>query len=149
MGGPKWYNKETGHTDNKYEPANANAVVTVNGVKGTLLKRKDDASGAHSNLPAYSKTSDMYFRYGTDGKTVAQGSLYIGQKKVCDFDWGHTHRNNDGTLFPKGTVHVHMYGSGMKGTRVRINNGDARKMTSSEIAKYGPIIKRFNPNAKF
>lgn len=149
MGGPKWYRKEVGHTDNQYEPANASASVTINDVKGTLLKRKEDPTGAHSNLPAYSKTSDMYFRYGTDGKTVVQGSLYIGQKKVLDFDWGHPHRNNDGTKFLKGIVHVHTYGLGTDGSRIRVNHGDARKMTPSEIAKYGPIIKHFNPKVKF
>lgn len=147
MGGPKWYHKVAGHTDNKHVPVGDK--VTVNGVTGEILRNIDDPDGSHSRMPSYSGESDMYFRLDSDGKTVIQGTLYIGHKKICDFDWGHEHKNTDGKKFPKGVVHVQFYEADSNGNRVRANNGDARYMNNGEMKKYGPIIRYFNPDAKF
>lgn len=129
--------------------------VTINGVTGRMLEKKDAFKSKHADLPAYAKTSDIYFAKGADGKAT-QAKLYSKDKKmVLDFDWNHAHTNPDGTHFPKGTIHVQEY----KVTRVKKNgkwvdkffrlSKKARRMSASEIAKYGPIIHYFNPNVKF
>ena len=151
MGGAKWYNKLPGHTDNQYR-REENSRITINGVTAEVLIKNSDASnGNHSNNPSYSNTSDMYFHYGKNGKEVVQGSLYIGRKKICDFDWSHEHINKgDGRHFPPGVVHVQFYtdsGDG-SGNRVRKNNGEARYMNNAECIKYGPIIRHFNSKVK-
>ena len=151
MGGPKWYRKEAGHTENKYSHVEGSRV-TINGVTGEIIIRNSDPTkGNHSNNPAYSNTCDMYFHYGKSGKEVVQASLYIGRKKICDFDWSHEHRNvGDGRRFSPGVVHVQFYedkGDG-SGERVRKNNGDARYMNNAECKKFGPIIHHFNPDVK-
>ena len=65
-----------------------------------------------------------------------------------DLDWNHSHTNSDGTVFQKGTIHVQVYIVGKNGKPQRLSD-NARLMTDAEIAKYGPIIKYFNPNVKF
>lgn len=147
MGGPKWYHGVPGYTDNKHVPVGTK--VTINGVTGEILRNVNDPDGSHSSMPSYSGESDIYFRLGKDGTTIVQGTLYIGHKKICDFDWGHNHRNTDGKTFKEGVVHVQFYESDADGNRVRANNGDARYMNNGEMTKYGPIIKYINPNAKF
>lgn len=129
--------------------------VTINGVTGRILEKKETFKSKHADLPAYSKTSDMYFAPGPDGKAT-QGKLYSKDKKMMlDFDWDHSHTNPDGTHFPKGTVHVQEY----KVTKVKKKgkwvdsftrlSKKARHMTESEIKRYGPIIHHFNPDVKF
>lgn len=153
MGNAKWYNKEPGHEANQYHQIGE--TVTINGVRGHIIANNDDPEGLHTSMPAYAGESDMYFRYrnfkeGETEKTVVQGTLYIGHKKICDFDWGHEHTNKgDGRVFQEGVVHVQFYGPGPNGSRIRINEGDARYMNNSEIKKYGPILKEFGKNIKF
>ena len=57
-------------------------AVTINGVKGHLIKRNED-SDTHTNLPFYANTSDVYFRQNKNG--VCQARVYIGQKLHLDF----------------------------------------------------------------
>lgn len=121
-----------------------------------MLEKKEAFKSKHADLPAYAKTSDIYFAPGPDGKAT-QAKLYSKDKKMMmDFDWNHAHTNPDGSHFPKGTIHVQEY----KVTRVKNKNGKwvdkftrlskkARPLTASEIRKYGPIILHFNPNVKF
>lgn len=130
--------------------------VTVNGVTGRMLGKKDASKSKHADLPAYAKTSDMYFAPGPNGMAT-QAKLYnIDKKMAFDFDWNHSHTNPDGTHFPKGTVHVQEY----KITRVKNPKGkwvdkftrlskQARRMTPAEIKRYGPILHHFNPELKF
>lgn len=120
-------------------------AVTVNGVKGHLIKKKGD-SDMHTNLPYYSNTSDVYFRQNKDG--VCQARVYVGQKKFLDFDWSHQHRNKDGRAFQKGVVHVQVWQENSDGTFTR-KSGDARMMSNAEMKKYGPLLKKFCPSVKF
>ena len=123
--------------------------VTINDVTGKMVEQKAFHNERHNTLPAYAKTSE-----GPDG-LASQCKVYSQDRKmVKDFDWDHTHINKDGSIFPKGTVHVQTYTI----TRVRGKDGKmhdkfvrgiARRMTASEIKKYGPIIKHFNPNVNF
>lgn len=120
---------------------------TVGDVKGEIVKRKDSSS-AHSNLPQYAVTSDMYFRENHSG--VCQGRVYLDHKVTIDFDWSHEHINigTDGRHFRKGVVHVQIWKQKSDGTFTRISNG-ARLMNNAEIKKYGPLIKAFCPDVKF
>ena len=118
---------------------------TVNGVKGHLIKKKGD-SDVHTNLPFYANSSDVYFRKNAEG--VCQARLYNGQKTFLDFDWSHTHKNSDGRIFEKGTVHVQIWKQNSDGTFVRLSK-DARAMNNHEMKKYGPLLKDFCPSVKF
>ena len=121
-------------------------AVTINGVKGHLIKRKGNKD-TYSNLPLYANTSDVYFRQNAKG--VCQARVYIGQKTYLDFDWSHTHTNKgNGHRFPAGTVHVQIWEQQKDGTFKRLSN-EARSMNNYEMKKYGPILKYFCPNVKF
>ncbi len=117
----------------------------VNGVKGTLIKKRGD-SDTHTNLPYYSNTSDVYFRKNANG--VCQARVYIGQKKYLDFDWSHDHRNStDGRIFHKGTVHVQVWKENKDGSFSRVSDA-ARSMSNAEMKRYGPLLKAFCPDIK-
>lgn len=134
--------------------------VTINGVTGKMIQDKYNPDGDHPHLPAYSGTSDIYFYPGKDG-LATQAKVYIGNKMVLDFDWDHQHCNKRGkevtAVFPKGTVHVQEYVSvkvkdpktGKMVDKFKRKSNNARRMTTQEIAKYGPIIHHFNPNVSF
>ena len=130
--------------------------VTVGGVTGRMIEKKDGFKTKNPSLPAYRKTSDIYFAPGENGY-ASQAKLFGANGKMClDFDWSHTHTNQDGTVFPKGTVHVQEYrvskirdpksGKLIDGFK-RVKK--ARRMTPAEIMKYGPILHHFNPDIKF
>lgn len=145
MGNQRDYLASGGFSQYLYEDVTPS--VTINGVTGKVIKSIDTKPGDHDRLPTYSNTSDIYFKLGEDG-LAAQAKVYDGRKMKLDFDWNHEHTNKDGTKFPKGTVHVQVYKVDIHGNWTRISK-DARLMTDAEIAKYGPIIKYFNPNVKF
>ena len=120
-------------------------AVTINGVKGHLIKKVGD-SDTHTNLPFYSHPSDVYFRQSTYG--VCQARVFVGQKPYLDFDWSHTHKNKgDGRKFDRGTVHVQVWKQNKDGTFTRLSD-DARSMSNHEMKKYGPILKYFCPTVK-
>lgn len=121
--------------------------ITVNGVKGTLIKKIGD-SDTHTNLPYYSNTSDLYFRQNKNG--VCQARVYIGNKKYLDLDWSHEHVNkgSDGRTFAKGVVHVQVWKENSDGSFSR-QSDKARSMNNAEMKKYGPLIKAFCPSVKF
>ncbi len=120
--------------------------ITVNGVKGTIIKQKG-ATDTHTNLPYYSNTSDVYFRRNAEG--VCQARVYIGQKKFLDLDWSHTHVNKstDGRVFKKGVVHVQVWKENSDGTFSR-KSDSARNMSNAEMKKYGALLKAFCPDLK-
>ena len=117
----------------------------VNGVKGTLIKKRGD-SDTHTNLPYFSNTSEVYFRKNANG--VCQARVYIGQKKYLDLDWSHDHRNStDGRIFHKGTVHVQVWKENKDGTFSRVSDA-ARSMSNAAMKRYGPLLKAFCPDIK-
>lgn len=122
-------------------------AVVVNGVKGRIVKSVFVEAGGHDSLPTYSNSSDIYFKQNEIG-VVIQAKVYRERKMILDFDWDHTHKNADGTMFEKGTIHVQSYMIKKDGSFKRLS-GKARRMTSAEIEKYGPIIRHFNSNVKF
>lgn len=119
----------------------------VNGIKGTLLKRRN-GSDTHSNLPEYANTSDVYFRQNKNG--VCQARVYSDGKMSIDFDWSHRHCNTstDGQVFERGIVHVQTWIIHKDGSKERMSE-NARPMSYYEIATYGPLIKAFCPDVKF
>jgi hypothetical protein len=145
MGNQKQYLESGGFS--KYLYADESPAVTINGVTGKMISLKTDPTGIHGGLPTYANTCDVYFRKGEDG-LASQAKIYKDRKTIMDFDWSHTHTNPDGTIFPKGTIHVQTYQVDSKGKLIRLSD-KARFMTEAEIKKYGPIIKYFNKNVKF
>lgn len=143
MGNQRQYNPGGGFSEYLY--VSKEESVVVNGVKGHVIEYADNAHRPNWDLPTYSNTSDVYFRRGENGEVV-QAKVYLSREMVLDFDWDHHHINvPSGENFPKGTIHVQSYKKDRNGRFVRLSN-EARRMTSSEKEKYGPIIKHFNPN---
>jgi len=119
-------------------------ITAENGVQGKIIDEYTINSKMkfHSSLPIYSNTSEVYFKKSDKGKhLVEQARVYIGRKAALDFDWGHTHGGH-----AKGVVHVHVWHQDSKGNWVRSSN--PRYMNNSEIARYGDLIKKANPNAR-
>ena len=153
MGNERAYH-EGGQLRN-YEYTTLSQRVTINGVTGKMIEKKSDFASKYKGLPAHSESSDIYFNPGDDGY-ADQAKLYKDHSMVLDFDWSHTHTNKgkNGETFEKGTIHIQEY----RMVRVRKNGKwvhefrrlkNARRMTPEEIAKYGPIIRHFNPYVKF
>lgn len=148
MGNQQDYIESGGFSQYLYKDHSGFGAKVVNGVRGKVVLDQRDPNGQHYSLPSYANTSDMYFKVAKNGEVV-QGRLYINRKSVLDFDWGHTHTNtSDGKTFPKGTIHVQEYSVGSNGKLIR-HSDSARLMTDTEIKKYGPLIKTYNPNVKF
>lgn len=144
-----------GRQFSSYEYTTVSQRVAINGVTGKMIEKKADFADPRNSLPAHSETSDVYFYPGRDG-LAEKGKIYKNHSMSMDIDWSHTHVNKgkDGEVFPKGTVHVQEYEmarvrKGGKWTHEFKRVKKARKMTQSEIEKYGPIIHHFNPTVKF
>lgn len=143
-----------------YRYTSLSVRVTINGVTGRMIADKSGVNVDHIYLPM--QKSDIYFYPGKDG-IATQAKLYSAdKKKQLDFDWNQIHKNKDRNgnateTFQEGVIHVQEYVS----TRYKDpkdkkwkdhfkrKSNNARPMTEAEIAKYGPIILKFNPNVKF
>ncbi len=147
MGNMKQMLSEGGFSSYLYNDHPNYAPVTINGITAKVVYKIDDPTKAQAGLPTYANKSDMYFKQGIEGNII-QAKLYDGRQQKLDFDWGHRHKNDDGTIFPKGVVHVQEYGK-IEGGRMPRFSCNARLMTDAEIKKYGPLILHYNPNAKF
>lgn len=145
MGNQREYLSSGGFSQYLYK--DESPKVTINGVTGKMISKITDPTGSHDGLPTYSNTSDVYFKKGKDG-LASQAKVYKDRKTILDFDWSHDHKNSDGRVFHKGTVHVQIYKVNPDGSITRLSKF-ARLMNNHEMKKYGPIIKYFNPNAKF
>lgn len=145
MGSARNYLSGGGFSEYLYETVGE--ARFINGVRAKVVKLKTDKDGTHTSLPFFANTSDMYLHLGNENQPC-QARLYINRQSCLDFDWGHVHRNSDGTIFPKGVIHVQSYSVKPDGSIVR-NSCKARYMSEREIEQYGAIIKAFNPNVKF
>ena len=145
MGNQREYLQSGGFSQYLYK--DESPKVTINGITGKMISLVADPAGTHAGLPTYANTSDIYFKKGKDG-LASQAKVYKDRKTVLDFDWSHTHKNNNGKIFPKGTVHVQVYRVNADGSLTRLSNL-ARFMSNHEMKLYGPIIKYFNPEVKF
>lgn len=149
MGNQREYISSGGFSQYLYEDHKNFSPLTINGIRGKVIHYISDGDIDHTGLPNYANTSDMYLRVNKNG-SVIQGKVYINRKQCIDFDWGHTHINTlgDGKSFQKGIVHVQTYKVDENGNTVR-DSDNARYMNDEEIAKYGDLIRAFNPNVKF
>ena len=145
MGNQREYIPGGGFSQHLYK--DESPKVTINGITGKMISLVADPTGTHAGLPTYSDTSDIYFKKGKDGK-ASQAKVYTDRKTVLDFDWSHTHKNSDGRVFPKGTVHVQVYRVNDDGSLTRLSK-DARFMSNFDMKTYGPILKYFNKDIKF
>lgn len=153
MGNERSYRE--GRQLSSYEYTTVSQRVTINGVTGKMIEKKSDFADPRNSLPAHSETSDVYFYPGGNG-LAEKGKIYENHSMAMDIDWSHTHTNKgkNGETYFEGTVHIQEY----RMERVRKDGkwvhkfkrvNKARRMTPTEIAKYGPIILHFNPNVKF
>lgn len=145
MGSQRFYIASGGFSEYLYKDESPR--VTINGVTGKMISKCVGEKSTHDGLPTFSNTCDIYFKKGENG-LATQAKLYMGRRAVLDFDWDHDHTNSDGRRFEMGTVHVQVYKVDEKGNIMRMSK-NARKMTSEEVKKYGPIILHFNPSVKF
>lgn len=114
-------------------------AVTINGYRCKAIKMASDTDDHHAGLPGFSNTSDIYVGLGP-GDIPRQLRIYKDRRHYMDLDWGHEHKNADGTVFPKGVVHVQRY--------PRARGGDARYMTAEEHKVLDAIVSYFAPHAK-
>lgn len=137
MGNQNQYIPGGGFTEYKY--ITVGNVEKINGFRCKIIKMPSDTDIYHVGLPSFSNTSDIYIGLGPNN-IPKQMRVYKDRASYIDFDWGHEHKNSDGTKFPKGTVHVQRYAGA--------NGGDARYMTPSEHKLYDKVIEQFAPHAK-
>lgn len=142
MGGQSHYQKNGGFSEYLYHQVGES--FEINGLK---CKAIDKIGGKkyHDGLPLYSNTSDVYFKISDVTCQIEQARFYSNRRAVMDFDWGHPHgKNNE---FPEGVVHVQAFNYDSKTKKLR--TASTRLMTNEEIAKFGDILKKVNPNIKF
>ena len=112
-------------------------TIVANGMSAKVVTRFND-SEFHSSLPPYSNTSSLYLKRSDQGShDIEQMRYYIGRKAAIDFDWGHTHGH-----FKEGVVHVHVWLDGVRQPPERL-------MNNQEMKRFGNLIKKANPKAKF
>jgi len=143
MGDFKAYNPTGGFDQYLYYQI-GDTITADNGVQGKVVDEytinKNDKF--HSSLPIFSNNSEVYFKKSDKGEHyVEQARVYSNRRAVLDFDWGHTHGG-----LQKGIVHVHVWHLDEKGHWVR--GANPRCMNNDEIARYGDLIKKANPNAR-
>lgn len=119
-------------------------ITAENGIQGKVVDKIDSSDNIkfHDSLPIYSNTSNVYFKRSDEGNNpIEQARIYTDRKATLDFDWGHTHGEH-----PKDVVHVHEWHFDKNGHWIR--NANPRFMNNEEIANYGDLIKKANPNVR-
>lgn len=118
---------------------------TIEGVKVLY----NDMNKRSNDLPAYSNTSDMYFKRDASGEIV-QLRVYDKQHRAMydiDINPKRSHNNKDGTTILAGITHIHEWKVDANGNLVR--GRKARLLTKSEIKKYGKKLEAANKNVKY
>ncbi|MBO7506808.1 MAG: hypothetical protein J6T67_05440 [Paludibacteraceae bacterium] len=142
MGGPRHYLQEGGFSETKYYAVGDS--ITANGITAKVVTMIDEDVLFHSSLPQYSSTSQMYLKRSEKGDNeIIQARFFQNRKAICDFDWGHFHGDLE-----KGVVHIHLYSYKEDGTIDR-NACMTRYLNNEEIKRFGPVLKKANPNVKF
>jgi len=138
MGGQNSYLPSGGFLEYLYHQVGE--TITANGISGKVIEKINGNPG-HDGLPIYSNSSKVYFKVDEKGK-IEQARIYDGRKAVLDIDWGHNHHG-----FPKGTAHVHVFVKDNKGNWHR-DGKKSRHLNNAEMKKYGPLLKKANPEIK-
>lgn len=141
MGKESLYIRDGGFSEYTYRTKD---VITDGNIMGKLIEPY--ASEDHQSLPLYSNTSKIYFRKDTNTGKITQMRIYVNRKAAYDIEWGHAHKQ-----FQIGDVHVHVWHKNKKGKWVGRGKGkyEARPMAEDEKAKYGGLIKKADPTARF
>ena len=140
MGGHRQYQSSGGFSQYFYHQVGE--IISANGLSAKVIARIDPKDN-NQGLPIYSNTGELYLGKGSDSGEIIQLRLYKNRKAYIDFDWGHPHHE-----IPEGVVHVHFYEIGADGKPKKIKQ-KYRRLNNAEMKKYGPLIKKANPNAKF
>lgn len=120
-------------------------VSIISGVK-VLANTNNKRSG---DLPAYSNTSNMYFKRDASGEITQLRVYDKSHRAMLDIDINPSkpHKNKDGEMIPTGMTHVHEWRENEKGELVRSKYG--RYLSNEEMKKYGDLIKEANSKAEF
>lgn len=140
MGSYRKYLPEGGFSEYLYDEETDK--ISAGGITAKVIfKRNED--NYHSGLPTCSDKSEAYLKRSDEGNhEIETLRIYKNRQANVDFDWGHGHQGLE-----KGVVHVHILSNGEGGFHT--SGQSARYMTQAEIEKYGPLIKKANPNARF
>lgn len=138
MGNGSDYIKDGGFL--KYDWEKERTIEGIDVLRHKFEKRSD--------LPKFSNTAKAYFK--EDGNhEVIQLRFYDDRLAVIDIDImpSQNHINKvTKEKFPAGVLHIHDWGF-EDGKWRRLE--EARYMTDAEIAKYGDLIRKANPNVRF
>lgn len=145
MGNQRLYCPEGGFSAYLYHQV-GETLVAPNGVEGKIVE-KIDARNAFDGLPTLSNTSEVYLKQNMNGEIV-QARIYSNRMPMADFDWDHSHINANGQHFEAGVVHVQPWKQNADGKWVR-DSKHARYLTEKEVERYGPLLRKINPNLKF
>lgn len=123
--------------------AEPSTIAGVKVLKNTSNKRSND-------LPAYSNSSNMYFKRDASGEIV-QLRVYdeSSHGAILDIDINPSkpHENKDGSIIPAGVTHVHTWKKNAKGKLVRNKKGEY--LSDEQIKKYGDKIRAANSSVRF
>lgn len=123
--------------------AEPTTIAGVKVLKNTSNKRSND-------LPAYSNTSNMYFKRDSSGE-ITQLRIYDksshGAALDIDINPSKPHENKDGSIIPAGVTHVHRWKTNSEGKLVRNKKGEF--LSDEQIKKYGDTLKAANSNVRF
>ena len=123
--------------------AEPTTIAGVKVLKNTSNKRSND-------LPAYSNTSDMYFKRNASGEIV-QLRIYDKSSHEArldiDINPSKPHNNKDGSVIPAGVTHVHTWKKNSKGVLVRGKKGEY--LSGEQIKKYEDKLRAANNNVRF
>lgn len=117
-------------------------VIKYKGMQFKCVEHINDPKH-QKGLPMASNKSNGYFRVDSRGK-VNQLRVFVKRDAAIDFDWGHAHGKHG-----IGTVHVHLYSYDKQGNVIRTKDTAVRCMNNAEMRKYGELIKKVCPTAKF
>lgn len=126
---------------------NVQEIKMIDGIKGKVVQDVTDRIGINRKMPKKDPECDLIFILGPDGFPI-RAVKYLMPNLILEFDWNHAHVNHDGTIIPKGVVHVMRYSINISGQAIPMDTS-ARLMTVSEIKKYGKIIHHYVPHVKF
>ena len=140
MGGQNYYKAEGGFSQYLYHQVGE--IISANGISAKVVE-KIDKSDPTQGLPIYSNTAELYLGKGRKSGEIIQLRIYKDRKAYIDIDWTHPHEG-----IPKGVAHVHFYEMDAEGKPTK-NHSIYRRMNNEEMKKYGPLIKKVAPNAKF
>lgn len=102
-----------------------------------------------NDLPAYSNTSDMYFKRNENGEIVQLRIYDKAHRAAYDIDINPAkpHNEKGKSVMPAGVTHVHEWKLNKNGELVR--GKTPRHLTSDEIKRLDHILKEANKHVRY